>query len=388
MFVEFKCRCGHEFRTRSQNAGLPIICPNCTNHLIVPGLDSNSDLDQINDESPATSDSERPAWPITGNPAAPSKPVPATRPSTRKVEPDAAIEPVSRAETKENPSRRSPDDSDERFDLSGIGSIEAEDDVEDVDDYVFDDVSLPQLKRKKIKKNVEIEKGVAPQKGKKEKNGKPTRDRSANLPLIIGGTVVGFLVMASIGFFAVPPLIGALKEGRKVKLPREFEKFSNDETMFRCEIPKGWEAEARGGSGNIPPSVKIEKGTVKITYRSSLSGAAIQDMAQAGTNLAEGELPDVMKPVARVHEFQREKTLIETPDYKEIGPVEKIDTGWGEGRLSTFTGSVGFGGKYYGYRVTLLTTQYQWNVTCKCANKREFEAYAPIFRRIIESTGR
>ena len=224
-------------------------------------------------------------------------------------------------------------------------------------------------------------------KRKPERPKNPLRNSGSNQLLIIGGLVAGVVLVGSIGFFLIPALIATLKEGGKIKAPQEFVKFEDNDISFRCDAPKAWNVESRGGSGSIPPSVRIEKGAVKIVYRSSPSGAAIQDMAQAGANLA-GELPDELKPVARVHDYQKEKFSHEMTNYREIGGVEKIDTGWGEGRLSIFTASTGLSGTIYGYRVTLLTTQFQWNVVCQCNTKREFAAYQPMFRRVVESTGR
>ncbi|MBC8003124.1 MAG: hypothetical protein H7X97_11110 [Opitutaceae bacterium] len=67
--------------------------------------------------------------------------------------------------------------------------------------------------------------------------------------------------------------------------------------------------------------------------------------------------------------------------------MEKINTGVGEGRLSTFVASGSFGSQIFGYRATLLTTQFQWNVVCQCSSQREFTAYKAMFRKIIESAG-
>jgi len=97
---------------------------------------------------------------------------------------------------------------------------------------------------------------------------------------------------------------------------------------------------------------------------------------------------DDSKPIARVHEYQRQKFADELSNYKEFGEPETIDTGWGEGRLSTYTASGSFGSSIYGYRITLITSKYQWNVTCQCPTKREFDAYKDVFRRVVSSTGR
>lgn len=428
MFIEFSCRCGHEFRTRPENAGKPIICPNCTSRQVVPAaesdgeehasvanakhsFDDDSDLEEV--ETPRSRGKapsshllamleEDEAWPIKGKRAEP-KQRPESSTKTRSKESRRApggdtirSVPSSMKETrkphqvvpqKEKPRRKAkqPDSyeqipDDDIFDAEDLDKFEL-DELEVVDELLDD---LPVARRKRRDDVEEPPKKSAKGKSKKKS---PQEDNNSALSVIIGGMVFGMIVIGVVGFFAIPPLIAKLQEGREIQVPKDFEKFTEQNFNFSCEVPKDWEVDARGGQGNVPPTVRIEKGNIKIAYRSSMSGAAIQDMAQAGANQA-GELPDELKPVAKVHEYQREKFKQETPDYTEVGPVERIDTGIGEGRLSEFTGSVGFGGKFYGYRVTLLTTQYQWNVVCKCKTKREFEAYKPIFRRIIASSGR
>ena len=420
MFIEFSCRCGHEFRTRSDNVGKTIICPNCTLRQVVPESEADGDEhpSEANEESSfeegpglgseETSPLRRKApsshllamleddeeWPIRGKRAEPKqRPASATKTRSKESRRDPVGDsvrnvPSSSKDTrkphqvvpqKEKPLRKS----------SKADSYEQipDDDIFDAEDFDLGDEPLEALPMAKRKRSDDVDEPPKKSgKGKSKKKSEPENDNSA-LPVIIGGMVFGMIIIGVVGFFAIPPLIAKLQEGREIQVPKDFEKFTEQNFYFSCEVPKDWEVDARGGQGNVPPTVRIEKGNIKIAYRSSLSGAAIQDMAQAGANQT-GELPDELKPVAKVHEYQREKFKQETPDYTEVGPVERIDTGMGEGRLSEFTGSVGFGGKFYGYRVTLLTTQYQWNVVCKCKTKREFEAYKPIFRRILASSGR
>ena len=404
MFIEFRCRCGHEFRTRNQNIGLPIICPNCTAHLVVPDpaespaafpLDDEQSEEVQEEKSEVKANpllamlDEETAWPILGKRAEPVEPEPSEKVRSRKAgrDPERKSSRRSESSSKRRDSRRSSrrdfdrdlDRKPERRSKSSASfEFIPDENIFDAEASVFGERSAP---RKRTDDEADIETGHKESRKPRAKQGS-----DANLPVIIGGVVFGLIVLGIVGFFAVPQLVAKLKEGGSSKVPQEFEAFVDNDIPFRCEVPKGWEVEARGGSGNIPPSVRIEKGSIKISYRSSQSGAAIQDMAQAGANQS-GELRDELKPVAKVHDYQREKFKAENPDYKEIGGVERIETGMGEGRLSEFTGTVGFG-KQYGYRVTLLTAQHQWNVVCKCTNKRDFEAYKPIFRRIIESSGR
>src|SRR5262245_14717424 len=43
-FVEFRCECGHQFRTHSQNKGKRIVCPNCLTPTVVPGQESSDSV--------------------------------------------------------------------------------------------------------------------------------------------------------------------------------------------------------------------------------------------------------------------------------------------------------------------------------------------------------
>lgn len=404
MIVEFKCPCGHFFRTKSENVGKGIVCPNCLQKSIVPNVGEK--VAKPASAAPRSQSAPPPIpgkprspdgkLPIRGNRAAPETTSPIdTTPRKAKVRRDDE-QPVLRTDrTQKKPvsSKQKADvktknnNSSNPFDLSDLDSMEASDDevevLEEFDDD-FDEEPVVKSKKNKKKKSREDDDDAGATKSKK---GKPKRDSSSNLPLILGGVGAAVLVVGMIAFVAFSGVLSSVGKGGKVTLPAEYEEFANSDIYFRCQVPKGWEAESKGGSGNIPPTVKIEKGRVKIMYRSSLSGAAMQDMAQAGANSATGELSDDQKPVYKVHEYQYQKFKAETPDHKESGAPEMIKTGWGEGCMSEFTSTASFGKRVFGYRVTLLTTQYQWNVVCTCPTKKEFEAYKPVFRRIIESTG-
>ena len=378
MFAEFKCRCGHAFRTHIQNAGRQIPCPNCLTTVTVPAPEATS-VEAI--ESAAT----RPITkkePVRESDATRQTRKPASEKSASASDIKRSVKAATSSPSRTSKKSKTGDPSEDLFDLSDIGPLEAPE--QDDGDELFE-LPVSPTKKRRAKAAAEAEESDS-KKGTKSSK-KPKRDQGQNAPLIIGGVVAGFVVVAALGFFALPPLIAAMKQGGKIVLPQEFDKFEDGEIFFRCDYPKGWQAESRGGSGNIPPSVRIEQGRIKISYRASNSGAAMQDMAQAGANMM-GELPDDQKPVARVHDFQRQKFSDEMPNYAEVGQVEKIETGWGEGRLSLFSASGGFGSKIFGYRVTLLTTNFQWNIVCQCPTKREFEAWKPVFRRIVESTGR
>lgn len=360
MFIEFSCDCGHVFRTRRENAGARVVCPNCLKETRVP----------------ATAE-PKPEAPEVPTPA-PPPPVPPGKPTVSAKGAASQASPSTKTRTAKpaaKPAKPKPPVIDEESLLDDLGPMEAPmDSLEELPEF--------QPTRRKKKKSAE----------EQDDDGKPSKKKSkgkgggGNTGVIVGGIVAGIVLLGVVGFFAMPPLITAMKEAGKITAPTEFEQFRDTELNFSCLHPKGWMPVARGGTGNVPPSVRLEHGNVKISFRASPSGAAIQDTTQALANQA-GELPDELKPVAKVHDFQKAKFSDEMTNYQELGPVEKINTEIGEGRLSTFVASGGFGSKIFGYRATLLTAQYQWNVVCQCSSQREFTAYKPVFRKVIESTG-
>lgn len=365
MLIEFACDCGHNFRTQGENAGMPIVCPNCTAKLHVPIPASTAS---------SVADSETPfrSMKVDTPPVTPAK-----APSRKS----SAVSQRSSNSSKSAPKQSPPAvlekliERDESSLLEDLGPMEAPEESE---------AELPEFtptrrRRTSNKKRNEEE--------KPEKKSKPSGSKKGTVLLTVGIIVVGTLLLGTIGYFAVPPMLVAIKEAGKVKVPQEFEKYTDNDISFMFQHPKGWTPIARGGSGNIPPSIRFEQGNIKVSFRASNSGAAIQDMSQAMSGQA-GELPDELKPVARVHDFQKAKLSDEMPGYTELGPVEKIETGLGEGRLSTFVASGSFGGKLFGYRATLLSTNFQWNVVCQTSSQHEFSAYKAIFKKMIESVGR
>lgn len=337
MAISFSCTCGHKFRTSDQNAGKQTTCPNCKSSITIPQPD---EVETAAGAEGGEADSEKP---------------------TRKTKAGAAKKPVAAK-------KRGPVDSvDDLLDLSDIGSFEAEPDEDEEGDEDGDG---------RLGRRSRLDEDDSPIPVKKYEP--PKREEVIQ---VIGAGVGTILIGCLLIVLAIMIKTGGIKP------PTEFEPFKNDDISFKCEVPKGWKVEARGGQGNVPPSVKIEKGPISITYRSSTSGAAIQDMAQAAANKA-GQVTEDSKPVVRVHEFQADKFKQEIPNYTEIGKPERIDTGFGEGRISVYTAASGLAGKEIGYRATLLTTQYQWNVICKATSKKQFDQFKPVFERIIKSTGK
>lgn len=341
MLIEFACEYGHNFRTQGENAGMPIVCPNCTAKLYVP-IPATTASPAVDSETPFRSMRvDTPPVTQVKNPSRKSAEVAKrhsnSSKSTLKQSPPAAPE--------------KPVEGDESSLLEALGPMEApEESEEELPEFT------PTRRRRTSNKKREDEE-------ESEKKSKQSGSKKGTVLLTVGIVVVGTLLLGTIGYFATPPMLAAIKEAGKVKVPQEFEKYTDNDISVLFQHPKGWTPIARGGSGNIPPSIRFEQGNIKVSFRASNSGAAIQDLSQAMSGQA-GELPDELKPVARVHDFEKAKFSEEMPGYTELGPVEKIETGLGEGRRSTFVASGSFGGRLFGYRATLLSTNFQWNVAC------------------------
>lgn len=271
-----------------------------------------------------------------------------------------------------------------------------DDEFEDlpVAEYSEDDDDLPSARRERKKVGSSATRGELDKGGssnKKKKGAKP-RPQSPNQMLIVGGIVGGVvmlgIVVAVVMFITSPGRTSATAANEAPAaapvLP-ELENFSTAQGELTCLAPKGWAVKSGGGTGGVPPFALFEKGDIKIQFRSSPSGTQIGTISQAGAP-DEEELPESMRPVSVVHEYQKEKFSLEVSGYQEKGEPKmfKLAGFGGEGRLSTFTATEGMIGQAYGYRATLLGTNNQWNVVCRCPAAK-WKACQPLFMKVLES---
>jgi hypothetical protein len=271
-----------------------------------------------------------------------------------------------------------------------------DDEFEDlpVAEYSEDDDALPSARRKRKKVGSATNRGELDEESssKKKKKGAKPLAQSPNKILIVGGIVGGVailgIVVAVVMLVMSPGKTSATAANEAPaaapKLP-ELENFSTAQGELTCLAPKGWEVKSGGGTGGIPPFATFEKGDIKIQFRSSPSGTQIGTISQAGTQNEE-ELPESMRPVSVVHAYQKEKFSLEVAGYEEKGEPKmfKLAGFGGEGRISTFTATEGMLGQAYGYRATLLGTNNQWNVVCRCPAAK-WKVCQPLFMKILES---
>lgn len=328
--IEVECECGRVIKTKDENAGKKARCPDCGEVVQIP--------------VPRKAGSK--------SPAASSKGVAASAVKSTKKRP---------------PSEDEYDGEDEEFD--GEEGEEEE---------------LPRSRSKRtagkrpVKGKAEAEEPVVSKKKKKKKG----EDADLNKNIIIGTCVVFGIAFLGLVGYGISKL-GSIAAAPAVEVPKDFVEVSTPNGELRCQAPKGWPSKTGGGSGGVPPFLTFEQSGINIDFRSSPSGASIQMMTQAG-NQNEGELPDELKPVSKVHEYQKEKIMQEDTSYQEKGAPEMIKGAQGEIRLSEFTAS-SFGRQVFGYRATMLGVNNQWNIICKCSAS-QWKDFQPVFRKIIEST--
>lgn len=335
--IQVECDCGRVIKTLDENAGKKARCPDCGEIVRLPVARNGSAAKPVGGANQRTSNSN-------------------SRPAGKTAR------------------KRPPED---EFDSDDLNEEEAE--YADFDDA--DSEELPPVKSKAASKKKPVKEKDSSEPVKKKKKKKTADDGELDRKIMIGtGVSVGLVVLGLLIYLVVkmPPASAA-----KVEVPKDFVAFSTSQGELRCQAPKDWPAKSGGGSGGVPPFATFENGGIKIQFRSSQSGAAFQTMAQAGSQKEE-ELRDEDKPVSQVHEIQKKKFEEEMSGYQEQGAPFMIKTaGFGEGRVSEFTASSGFS-KNYGYRVTLLGTNNQWNVICMCP-ANQWKEYQPVFLKIVES---
>lgn len=284
--------------------------------------------------------------------------------------------------------------------IEDIDDIELiEDDFDELDDFAFADEieaepedefeafatpGLPTKKRRKKKAPDEEE-------VKKAKIAEFNK-ASASLPPKLMYAMFGF---AGIVLIAVVGLVfSSIKSSseayaRSQAVPETFSPWTHDKGILSSDYPDGFEVSGGVGAGGTAPWAKFENKDqgVVIMVRASMSGSAIATIARAegggfgGNDLADPEQMEI-EQVKEVHQFQREKMEAEYDTYEELGD-RILDCDLGKGCMSEFRGSKVFL-KSQGFRATLLGSQFQYNVICKCPAER-IDEYKPVFEHVIKS---
>lgn len=186
-----------------------------------------------------------------------------------------------------------------------------------------------------------------------------------------GRVILGGLLLA---FGAIPGCGGA------VPAPTAYVDYHSPDGRFSCDRPEGWEADGGGKSDSPNSWAKFTKGNAEIKIDADLAGSLFGDIAKSSGGLGGDEEP----PVAKVHPMGVKHMQEEYSNYTEREPKTFQSKGIGEGRRSTFIADQSLGGKYYGYRATLLAGDRRITVVCSCP-ANNWQALKPAFEKVIAS---
>tara|TARA_R110002111_G_scaffold262289_1_gene337840 strand:- start:127052 stop:128095 length:1044 start_codon:yes stop_codon:yes gene_type:complete len=255
------------------------------------------------------------------------------------------------------------------------------------DDDLYDpsQTQARRLRKRKGSTGAESSTKVSPnKKGKSAKN----PEKNLPLPLLIGGSLFGFLVTAGLIYFASTsignPLNGGVASNNKIIAPAKFAKFEPEVGNFGCEYPEGWTLKSGGGTGGVQSWAQFlsPDESVTISIRGNMSGAA---MGGAGLALTQGaDSDEIEPPVVDIHRLMKNKFVDDYPNYEEIGDYQLLKTKMGDTCQSIFTTKSLLGGKQRGYRVTLLTSRVQFNLICLCDDKM-FDTMRPAFDQVVQT---
>ncbi len=204
--------------------------------------------------------------------------------------------------------------------------------------------------------------------------------------LVAGGAVGGFLYLRQSG-------VGA---AAKFEPPQKYVAIKMGIVPLSGMKPEGWESTAGGGVSGVPLYVRIYDGdSISIDIRESEGSSAKGKMKKAiasGQEVHQIGGPEIGRvgdapAVASTHEYHHGVVMKNFSSYKE-GPGRAIETaGFGEGRISDFTGKESFlSGTIKGCRASVVHREHQYNIVCKCS-PAQFKDVEPVFEKIIASLG-
>lgn len=220
----------------------------------------------------------------------------------------------------------------------------------------------------------------------KKKRPKKRKKSAGKSPALIGG-----LCVLALGLLFVIPML--FPEEKPIEPPASYAEFTHDVNReFKIEYPEGWTVESGGVQGK-PVWAKFkhpDDDDVRIQVKSSMGASAIGDIAKnlpgGGLGGAAPEMEEDLAPVATVHSLMHDQFAGEYSDYSEQSP-QKIETGFGDTRVSEFTASGSFGSKIRGMRASMLGLNLQFTVICDCPEK-DWEVCKPVFEKVIKSMSR
>jgi len=366
--IQFKCSCGKVLKVRPEFESRKLQCPACESLIRIRRAGGS-------------------------NQAAVGAPAEKQRRKKRTKAADTTGEKRRRQQVSV------PDDDIEVIeDIDDLELIEDIDDFEELDDFAFADegdadeeldgfaaAALPRAKKKKK---------PAKGKSKPKKEDEVDDGSSSGLSPKVMYPLFGFagLVMILLVALVVRSVQSSSEAyARSQAVPETFSSWTHNKGILTSDYPDGFEVSGGVGAGGTAPWAKFENKDqgVVIMVRASLSGSAISTMMTAeSSGMGARDLVDpeqqAIDQVKEMHRFQFEKMCAEYDSYDEVQD-RILDCKLGKGCVSQFSGSKVFL-KAQGLRGTLLGSQYQYNVICKCPADR-IEEYTPVFEHVIKSVG-
>ncbi|HEV8002448.1 MAG TPA: hypothetical protein VGP63_21355 [Planctomycetaceae bacterium] len=200
--------------------------------------------------------------------------------------------------------------------------------------------------------------------------------------LAMGGTIGGLILLRN-GFGAAG----------KFETPQKYVSMQLDIIPVTGVMPDGWKYNYGGGSRGIPIYLTITDGgsiviDLRETVGSSAKGQMMNDLkAGKEVTLFRSGL-DAAPAIDDTHEFNRKVVIKNFVKYDEGSGLAIETSGFGEGRISDFTGKEGyFSGTIKGCRASLTDREHQYSIVCKCP-PAQFKDVRPVFEKIISGLGK
>ncbi len=193
----------------------------------------------------------------------------------------------------------------------------------------------------------------------------------------------GRIVAAAVlGVSAISTVAGC---SGSIEAPTAYANYNADDKSFQVEYPEGWDVV---GGGNVSfHSAKFSRGPAVLRVKSDFTGSVLGDIANLGGGVLDNagpvdpELAFELAPVNPVHNFAKESMPEEIKNFKEV-ETTAVQSGFGEGRRTEFTGSSLFGGKIHGYWTTYLSGDRRIQVICQ-APEKHWKTIQPAFDKAI-----
>ena len=194
---------------------------------------------------------------------------------------------------------------------------------------------------------------------------------------------VGLFVGLGVGAVAlVLVLIFGLKALRPaaVTAPTAYKTYAAIDNTFSCDGPAGWKMHETGATSGSISTVTYELGPARMKVVSDATGSLISE----SFNAANANLPpaEQIPAVQKLHEMDRKQLEDSLTGYQEQ-PAQKLQTPFGESRVSEWTGT-GNAGALHGYRATMLGREREITVIC-LAPVEDWDLLQPAFHRVINS---